>query len=219
VAPKPKPAPNKVAPRPQRRTQTASSNHCACGASIGPKSVQCKRCFDLSRVTSTCGTVSGYERHRRLAQRDPANNPWPLPASDECGCVAAHLAQRGNSNFGAIKARLAEATERYLAGETIRDLAEEFGVSRGGLRASLRESGVTMRKAGEVNRGRKFPHRRALTPEQVVEVAEAYQSGLTQVQVAEKFRVSETVVVRALQSAGVTARRLGRRPKGSGAAA
>lgn len=218
IAP-PKPKPSRKAKKPQKSPSVVSSNRCACGAPIGPRSRRCAPCFDLSRVTAKCGTVSGYERHRRLAQRDPANNPWPLPDSNACGCLAAHLAKRGRTNYGAIKARLEEATERYEAGETIRTLAEDFGVSIGGLRSALKESGVKIRPAAEVNRGRKFPHRRALSDERVAEVIEAYQSGMTQVRVAEKFGVSETVVVRTLQEAGIAARRLGRRPKGTGAAA
>lgn len=59
-----------------------------------------------------------------------------------------------------------ELVTRYIAGETIRALSREYGVSRSGLRQLLRGEGVALREQG-------------ITPEDAERAVRLYESGLT----------------------------------------
>jgi len=60
---------------------------CACGKKLTGKSRQCRACFNASYVKPECGTIEGYNWHRREARKNPGpGNPWPLPKADPCGC-------------------------------------------------------------------------------------------------------------------------------------
>lgn len=153
LPPKPEPKkpkamkPRSSAPR-AAGSQRSGNNRCACGVVIDDASRTCKRCYQASRNVAECGTPAGYQKHRRLAKKDPANNPWPLPEADECGCRAAY-ARRRTRKTTMIKDRIDEVAGRYLAGESAKSIASDLGVSAGGLRKALNKHGVEMRKVGE----------------------------------------------------------------------
>jgi hypothetical protein len=80
--------------------------------------------------------------------------------------------------------------EAYEAGTTARQLAEQFNLARSTVISLLRKRGVTIR----------YPR---LTPEECVEIVELYQSGLSQVAIAERLDRHKAVIWHALERAGM----------------
>ena len=95
-------------------------------------------------------------------------------------------------------AALAEARQE---GAEINELAERFGVHRATVIAHLERAGV----AGRRRQGR------TLSPEQVQEAGQLYVSGLSLIEVGERFDVDRRYLRRALPSAGFALRPPGRR--------
>lgn len=90
-----------------------------------------------------------------------------------------------------------ELVTRYNAGETIRALSREYGVSRSGLRQLLRGEGVPLREQG-------------ITPEDAERAVRLYESGLTIRQVVEQVGYSFGTIQRMLNEKGVALRVAGR---------
>lgn len=88
---------------------------------------------------------------------------------------------------------------RYTAGEAIRTLSREYGVSRSGLCQLLRLKGVALREPG-------------ITPEDAEIAVRLYESGLTIRQVVENVGYSIGTIQRMLNEKGVVLR-AGRRGK------
>lgn len=85
-----KPEPDERTRRHEKRAVLTPALRCKCGKrlSSGARS-QCRECFVASHPRPECGTVEGYNWHRRQAIKEPERNPWPLPKEDKCGCRAA----------------------------------------------------------------------------------------------------------------------------------
>jgi hypothetical protein len=105
---------------------------------------------------------------------------------------AAPYVQRLSSRLG--EDGIANAVARVDAGDSSVQIARSIGVIKTGMLSLLRRRGVTIRQ------------RRSLTPEQVVEAARLYKSGLYLRQVAEQFDVSTEQVRTALRRHGVVMR-------------
>lgn len=99
---------------------------------------------------------------------------------------------------------LDELRRRYLLGESLRQLANAFGMSHESVRRRLLRAGVTLRPRGE-------PRAYALGEETYPELRRAYESGMTIAQMAVRWEVSRDAMRSALQRAGVTLRKPGRR--------
>ena len=82
---------------------------------------------------------------------------------------------------------------RYAAGETTTVLAEAFGVAKSTIIGILREKHVVVR-------------RQPLTPEQVSEPAQLYESGLSLSQVAGRLQVNQETMRVAILAVGVVLR-------------
>lgn len=87
----------------------------------------------------------------------------------------------------------ADVVARYSSGETSTTLAAEYGVAKSTILGILRANNVVVR-------------RQPLTPEQVSEAAQLYQSGLSLSQVAEKMKVNQETMRVAIMKAGVEIR-------------
>ena len=94
----------------------------------------------------------------------------------------------------------AEVARRYVAGETIDELAAVFGCSNQPIRRVLEEAGVPLRRRS---------HRAADVD--VDELVRLYKAGATQDELAAQFGVSRVTVGRRLKAAGVQLR-----PRGEG---
>lgn len=86
---------------------------------------------------------------------------------------------------------------RYTAGEAIRALSREYGISRSGLRQLLQNAKVVLREQG-------------ITPENVELAVQFYRQGMTLVQVAEQVGSSYGALRKALHEQGVALRAPGR---------
>ena len=86
---------------------------------------------------------------------------------------------------------------RYTAGETIRALSREYGVSRSGLSQLLQDEGVALRERG-------------ITPEDAEMAIQLYESGLTIRQVVGQIGSSYGTIQRMLNEKGVGLRPGGR---------
>lgn len=83
--------------------------------------------------------------------------------------------------------------EGYLAGATVHELGDRFGVSRQTVGAILKRQGVPMR-------------RRGLSPEQIDEAARLYESGWSLARIGTRLGVDSTTVLNRLRERGVRTR-------------
>jgi hypothetical protein len=90
-------------------------------------------------------------------------------------------------------AQLSEATERYLAGESVPDLAKAFGVHRATMVRRLRDSGVEIRF-------------RVVSDDDLDEARRLYESGLSLATVGERFGVAAWTMLSVFRRAGVPTR-------------
>jgi hypothetical protein len=194
--PEPKPKPVPVArPKPKKRSRVAEESKpkrvkapaplCAddCGAEVSKAGVQCRRCYNASRSAAR-------------------------PARVKVG--AGTGGGRGNKG-GTVRDRLDEVARRYLAGESIRSLADDLDVTPNGIRLGLKRHGVAIRSAAEEHRGVPRPERRALTDEQAEEVGRKYVAGASQDELAERFSVGHTTIRNTLRRLGIPSRPAARR--------
>lgn len=199
VAPKPKPAPKPKAKKRRKAPAPAVRSICACGAPISKAgSRQCRSCWELA-LKPECGTPEGYQWHYRRAKKDPAAQ-WPLPADDPCGCRAAWGRRRG-PRYESLDPLAPGAIAMYEAGDSMRKIATELGVSAMGISRLLKRNGVTMRAPGS-QPGRPRPTTRALTPEQEANVVTTYrEGGVTYVSLAAQYGVTKSVIRAAIRRA------------------
>nr|WP_116112897.1 MULTISPECIES: hypothetical protein [Amycolatopsis] len=83
--------------------------------------------------------------------------------------------------------------EGYLAGATVYELGERFGINRRTVSVVLKRHGVTMR-------------RRGLSSEQVDEAVQLYEVGWPLARIAERMDVDPTTVLNRLRERGVRMR-------------
>lgn len=86
--------------------------------------------------------------------------------------------------------------QRYRSGESARELAEEYGVSRNAVLNLLRKNNVVVR-------------RRPLNEAQKTAITKEYEAGSTIAALAKKHESSHGAVSRALHEAGVAVRSRG----------
>lgn len=86
-----KPPPDERTRRHEVRAVLPKKRRCECGKPVTKAGVtQCRACYIDSHPKPECGTIAGYDWHRRQARKNPGPaNPWPLPKADPCGCRAA----------------------------------------------------------------------------------------------------------------------------------
>ena len=94
-------------------------------------------------------------------------------------------------------AERAEVAQRYVAGETMADLAGSFGCHRDAIRRALKREGVEPRNW----------RAKVADPARIVEL---YKAGQTAAQIAAEFEVSATAVLNHLRGAGVVLRPRGK---------
>lgn len=171
-APKPSPKPKKK--RTRKGPKPVSRGACACGAPLSRANArQCRACWSLA-LKPECGTPEGYQWHYRQAKKDPSAQ-WPLPKADPCGCRTAWGKRRG-PRYESLDPLASQAVALYEAGKSMRQVAEELGVSAMGISRLLKRNGVTMRPPGS-QPGRPRPTTRRLTPEQEAQVVDTYRTG------------------------------------------
>jgi len=95
-----------------------------------------------------------------------------------------------------------EAHEKYVAGETIDELAEEYYMSRTTILTEFKRTGLW------VNPKRGKPRPLKLKPEQVKEAAEMVQRGKTHEQISEMLGISASCVRASLKRNGYATRRV-----------
>lgn len=78
--------------KPRKRLAPVGSRVCECGKPKDRSSKRCHECRVSSYAKPECGTVEGYNWHRRQSVKNPGAHPWPLPKADPCGCRAAQAA-------------------------------------------------------------------------------------------------------------------------------
>jgi hypothetical protein len=91
-----------------------------------------------------------------------------------------------------------EMVTRYTAGEAIRALSLEYGISRSGLRQLLQNEKMVLREQG-------------ITPEDVERAVQLYSQGMTLVQVAEQVGSSYGTLRKVFHEHGVVMRACGQR--------
>lgn len=84
-----KPPPDERTRRHEKRAVLEPAPRCKCGKRKDRSSKQCHECRANSYEKPECGTVEGYNWHRRQGAKNPGAHPWPLPKEDACGCRAA----------------------------------------------------------------------------------------------------------------------------------
>jgi transposase-like protein len=136
----------------------------------------------------------------KLAQQ--ARVIQPIPASVETGRLLTRSLRRRLP-----PQVIDELVARYTAGDTIRALSREYGVSRSGVCQLLQDEGVALREHG-------------ISPDDEEEAVRLYESGLTIRQVAERIGASHGTIQRVLNKhAGVMrASPVGKRPAPDGEA-
>jgi DNA-binding CsgD family transcriptional regulator len=95
--------------------------------------------------------------------------------------------------------QILELVRRYVAGESVRELAGGFGIHRTTVLEHLAKRDVERR-----------PNRRKLTDAQVAEAARIYKGGGSLEDLGQQFGVSAETVRKELRQAGVTRRPVGR---------
>jgi DNA-binding CsgD family transcriptional regulator len=100
------------------------------------------------------------------------------------------------------EAQILELIRRYVAGESVRDLAAGFRIHRTTVLEHLAKRDIERR-----------PNRRKLTDAEVAEVARMYEAGSSLEDLGEQFGVSAETVRKELRQAGVTRRPSGRPPR------
>jgi lambda repressor-like predicted transcriptional regulator len=91
------------------------------------------------------------------------------------------------------QAEVLEQIAAYGHGESIKQLAQRFGIHRMTVTALLRRHGVELRRAG-------------LTSDDVVAASRLYAHGWSLAKLGRKFGVNAATVLRALRACGVTMR-------------
>jgi DNA-directed RNA polymerase specialized sigma24 family protein len=89
--------------------------------------------------------------------------------------------------------QIADVVQRYVAGESARALAAEFGVAPSALIRLLRERSIVVRQ-------------QVVSPELEQLMAQEYETGLTVAELKDKHGISHGAVLRALHRAGVEMR-------------
>lgn len=117
----------------------------------------------------------------------------------------------GNST-GKLAGHDQAIVDRYNAGESCRQIAPDYDCTDVAIRLLLKRNGVTLRTAGQAQRGKPRPDQRALTPEQENQVIAAYTAGdVSMRDLADRFTCSEHTIRGALARHGVQPRPSGRR--------
>ena len=104
-------------------------------------------------------------------------------------------------SVGHRKPATRDVVKRYQGGESVREVAEAYGVHRRTIRAILDEAGVSRRPTG--THPIDLPER---------ELADAYRAGSTTRALAREYGISESTVRRALDRQGVEMRPTGYAP-------
>lgn len=133
--------------------------------------------------------LAGYARQNPVQWRD-----LDLPAE-----AAPQRATRQHQQRLA-PAEVEELAALRRAGAEINDLAERFGVHRSTVMSHLSRAAVPQRRR----------QGRTLTPEQIQSAGRLYASGLSLVEVGERFNVDKRYLRRVLPEAGFTLRPPGR---------
>jgi hypothetical protein len=89
-----------------------------------------------------------------------------------------------------------EVIQRYQAGESGIELAEEFGIHRATLFSIVRRAGV-------------MPRYNLLTDDDVLEAQSMYEAGQSLVSIGEHFGVSDGTVLNVFRKLGIPTRRRG----------
>ncbi|HEY9354493.1 MAG TPA: hypothetical protein VIP28_14620 [Nocardioides sp.] len=84
-----KPPPDERTARHEKRAVLPKARRCKCGKKLSSRVKQCRACHNATFEKPACGTIEGYNWHRRQAAKNPTDQPWPLPKADPCGCRAA----------------------------------------------------------------------------------------------------------------------------------
>jgi len=127
------------------------------------------------------------------------------------GHIAQFLTRTGIASVRHLKisaSQMQEIATRYVAGESAKKLAREYGVS-GSIYKLLANAGVkrrTAKEAAQDRRGKQSP-KRCFTSEQELEVCRMYESGKSQRVVAEHFKVSVSTIAQARKRHGVIRRK------------
>lgn len=105
-----------------------------------------------------------------------------------------------------------EIISLYKYGATLQEIAEKFMVSRKKITNLLKKAGTHIRKRGslpdvnQINK-RKFDHQRASV---------MYQKGMSSLQIAEVFNVTQSAIIQALRCSGVKIRPRGCKGESNG---
>lgn len=202
-------------PKPRDRREDAL---CAagCGEKVYKAGNRCRTCSAAARVKPKPPPKPRVKKDQPTCRNDGCDRPVAKDGNRCRPCYVATTAAaqkrervgRGlgggrHNHGGKVNARIDEIMERYLAGESTKALAADVGVTPNGIRFALKRRGVKIRSQAEEQRGRLRPDLRALTPEQVAEVAARYQMGASVTGIALRLGVGETTVRRALSDSGV----------------
>lgn len=205
-----------VPTKPYERAGRAEWVACKCGLKHRPGAFHI--CIDLSADEPI---VAPKPKPEKKAPK-PKATPKPRAArkTGKCACGASISREATSCRscegkrrkaagtlpryVGPIDARIKEVARRYLAGETMQQLADDLGVTSSGVRNALRRHGVPLRKPGEDRRGTEG--KRALTDGQTAEAGRLYESGLSMDAVAVRFGISQHAVSNALRRLGVQTR-------------
>jgi DNA-directed RNA polymerase specialized sigma24 family protein len=126
-------------------------------------------------------------RLRALASEAQVLARGPIPAPELEVALAGQHQTRLNPD------QVERLVERYKAGATTYQLAEEFGCNRNTVSDHLKRAGVKLRRSG-------------LPPEEVERAIELYESGFSLESVGERFGVTGDTVAARLREQGVRIR-------------
>lgn len=215
-------------PKPKREPKPTVEREAAlcaneCGATVYKAGNSCRACSAAARTKPKPVREPRPEREVPVCRNEcgrtvakAGTQCRPCYHASIAAAPKAHVGRgqgggRGNKG-GTVNARIDEIIERYAAGESIKALAADVGVTTNGIRLGLKRRGVTLRSSAEEHRG-PHPDRRALTPEQVAVAVARYEMGASVVGIAERLGAAETTVRNALRRSGVKLR--GNRGRGA----
>ena len=156
-----------------------------------PKKTKATRKPRVARKSATCACGKPISKEAKSCR------PCEGRRRKEAGTIPQYV--------GPIGARIEEVVRRYEGGEAVQQIANDLGVTPGGVRIALKRRGVTMRPPVRLGTEGK----RILTDEQHAEAARLYQTGLSLDAVGVHFGISQHAVINALSRLGVQ-----RRPRG-----
>jgi DNA-binding CsgD family transcriptional regulator len=167
---------------------------------------QTKLCYDgcgtiVARRNSRCPECKRKRRRELQQAYNAKRNP---------GTGRGTGGGRGN-NGGRVTARIEEVERRYLAGESLKELAADLDVTSSAVGQALKRRGIALRTAGDTQRGAARAASRALTEAQAAECADLYVGGLSMLKLAEHYGISENGVRQTLRRLGIPARPASRR--------